>query len=81
MTHVSSPGEQALRQEMASLSMPEPTPSSPQRPMIWSLRVAIIVIAVSILASAGWRLSGGSDYVITSPSMCPTICVGALVLD
>lgn len=55
--------------------------ASPTPPMIWSLRVALAVVCLSILASAGWRLSGGSDYVITSPSMCPTLCVGSLVLD
>ena len=30
---------------------------------------------------AGWRLIGYSAYVVASPSMCPRICVGALVLD
>ncbi len=49
--------------------------------MCWSLRLATIVIVVAILASAGWRLAGGSEYVITSPSMCPAVCVGSLVLD
>ena len=49
--------------------------------MIWSLRVAIAVVAVSILFSAVWRLSGGAEYMITSPSMCPGMCVGTLVLD
>jgi signal peptidase I len=49
--------------------------------MIWSLRIAIAVIAVAILSSAGWRLAGGSEYIITSPSMCPDLCVGSLVLD
>ncbi len=49
--------------------------------MTWSLRVATAVVVVAIVTSAGWRVFVGSDYVITSPSMCPTICVGALVLD
>lgn len=49
--------------------------------MIWSLRVAIVVIVLAIVASASWRLFVGTDYVISSPSMCPRICVGALVLD
>jgi signal peptidase I len=49
--------------------------------MIWSLRISILVIVVAIVAFAGWRLFFGSDYVVSSPSMCPTICVGALVLD
>jgi hypothetical protein len=49
--------------------------------MIWSLRLAIAIIAISILASAGWRLGGGSEYIVTSPSMCPHICVGGLVLE
>ncbi len=49
--------------------------------MAWSLRVAIVIIVLAIVASAGWRVFVGSDYVVTSPSMCPNICVGALVLD
>lgn len=51
------------------------------RPMIWSLRIGILVVVVAIVATAGWRLFMGSEYVITSPSMCPNVCVGALVLD
>jgi hypothetical protein len=81
VTRVSSPGQQALREELTSPSRARAKDVVTERPMIWSLRIAIIVIVVSILASAGWRLTGGSEYVITSPSMCPTICVGALVLD
>ena len=81
MSRVSSPGEQALREELASPSTFEPPAAAPAPRTIWSLRIAIVVIAVSILASAGWRLAGGSEYVITTPSMCPTVCVGSLVLD
>ena len=39
------------------------------------------MVAVSVLASIGWRLSGGSLYTIATPSMCPDLCVGTLVLD
>jgi signal peptidase I len=39
------------------------------------------VLALGILGSAGWRLSGGSLYVISTPSMCPTMCVGTLAAD
>jgi len=34
-----------------------------------------------MVASIGWRLSGGSLYMIATPSMCPDICVGTLVFD
>ena len=82
MSHVSSPGERALREELASPSRTTPPVATKNNPpTIWSLRIAIVVIAVSILASAGWLLFGGSEYVITTPSMCPSVCVGALVLD
>jgi signal peptidase I len=81
VTRVSSPGQQALREELTSPSRATAQDVVAEKPMIWSLRIVIIVIVVSILASACWRLSGGSEYVITSPSMCPTICVGSLVLD
>ncbi|MGH9046047.1 MAG: S26 family signal peptidase, partial [Acidimicrobiales bacterium] len=38
-------------------------------------------LALAILASLGWRLSGGAIYTIATPSMCPDLCVGTLVLD
>ena len=60
---------------------PEPLAPRPAQPMIWSLRVAIVVIAFSVVASLGWRFSGGSSYIISTPSMCPSLCVGSLVLD
>ena len=43
--------------------------------------MSILIVVVAIVATAGWRLFGGTDYVVTSPSMCPNICVGALVLE
>jgi signal peptidase I len=36
---------------------------------------------VALLGSIGWRLSGGSLFTIATPSMCPDLCVGTLVLD
>jgi len=82
VTRLSTPGEEALREELASPSPPTSVAVTQRaQPTIWSLRIAIVIIAVSILASAGWRLTGGSEYVITTPSMCPTVCVGSLVLD
>lgn len=50
-------------------------------PLPWSLRILFSVVVVAVLASVGWRLSGGSSYVVGSTSMCPNVCVGALVLD
>jgi hypothetical protein len=38
-------------------------------------------VAVVVGASIGWRLSGGSLFTIATPSMCPDLCVGTLVLD
>lgn len=68
------------RPTRARVHVEAPATPSPG-PMIWSLRVAIAVIAACVLFSAGWRLTGGSEYMITSPSMCPNMCVGTLVLD
>jgi signal peptidase I len=81
VTRLASPGEQSRHEELASPPRIDTTRVRHPQPMIWSLRLAIVIITLSILASAGWRLSGGSEYIIGSPSMCPTICVGALVLD
>ncbi len=36
-------------------------------------------VAVSALAVFGWYLSGGRLMTMTTPSMCPTVCVGSLV--
>ncbi|MGA2432316.1 MAG: S26 family signal peptidase [Acidimicrobiales bacterium] len=47
----------------------------------WELRVLFTLIALAVLAQVGWIISGGSLYRINSPSMCPQVCVGALVID
>ena len=36
-------------------------------------------VTVSALAVFGWYLSGGRLMAMTTPSMCPTVCVGSLV--
>ena len=36
-------------------------------------------VVVSALAVFGWYLSGGRLMTMTTPSMCPTVCVGSLV--
>jgi len=36
-------------------------------------------VLVSALAIAGWDLSGGRLMTMSTPSMCPTVCVGSLV--
>jgi signal peptidase I len=53
----------------------------PHAQLPWDLRVLFVVIVVAILAEAGWLASGGSLFRVDSPSMCPQVCVGALVLD
>ncbi|MFZ1062366.1 MAG: hypothetical protein WAN30_02720 [Acidimicrobiales bacterium] len=53
----------------------------PHARLPWDLRLLFLVIVVAILAEAGWLASGGSLYRIDSPSMCPQVCVGSLVLD
>ena len=50
-------------------------------PLPWLLRIIFTIITLSVLVSVGWRASGGTLYTITSPSMCPEVCVGSLVLD
>jgi signal peptidase len=48
-----------------------------------SITLALICVAVAAMAvfTLVWRLSGGSLYVVSTPSMCPSLCVGALVAD
>lgn len=43
--------------------------------------VALTAVFGSVAAVAGWNLSGGRLLVMTTPSMCPAVCVGALVAD
>jgi len=38
-------------------------------------------VALVVGTSAVWRLSGGTMFTIATPSMCPALCVGSLVLD
>lgn len=47
----------------------------------WTLKILFSIITVAVILSAGWRVSGGTLYSIQTPSMCPQVCVGALVLD
>jgi signal peptidase I len=41
--------------------------------------VLCAAVVVSALAVFGWYLSGGRLMAMTTPSMCPTACVGSLV--
>jgi hypothetical protein len=47
------------------------------------LLLASIGVTVTLVvgASIGWRLAGGGVLTIATPSMCPALCVGTLVLD
>jgi signal peptidase I len=38
-----------------------------------------VSVALSALAVFGWYVSGGRLLAMTTPSMCPTVCVGSLV--
>lgn len=53
----------------------------PHARLPWELRVLFTLIALAVLAQVGWIVSGGSLYRIDSSSMCPQVCVGALVID
>jgi hypothetical protein len=39
------------------------------------------LVALAAVAVLGWNLSGGRLYAMETPSMCPVVCVGALVAD
>ena len=41
--------------------------------------VLLALVAASALAMAGWKASGGGVSYMTTPSMCPAVCVGSLV--
>jgi len=49
------------------------------RPIL--LAVVGAAVGLAMVASIGWRMSGGSLYTIATPSMCPDLCVGTLVFD
>lgn len=42
---------------------------------------ALAVVLVAVAAVAAWDLSGGKLLVMATPSMCPKVCVGALVVE
>ncbi len=51
---------------------------------LWPGRVAtcaVAVVALFVVAAAAWDLSGGTLLTMETASMCPAICVGALVAD
>jgi hypothetical protein len=43
--------------------------------------MALGAVALAVAAVAGWNLAGGRLLVMETPSMCPSLCVGALVAD
>jgi hypothetical protein len=52
---------------------------SASRPIV--LGVVAGVLAAGVIASVIWRLAEGSLYVVATPSMCPSLCVGTLLLE
>jgi signal peptidase I len=55
------------------------TPERPPRPIL--IAIVAVLVTVFVLGSVGWRFTGGSLFTIATPSMCPDLCVGTLVLD
>jgi signal peptidase I len=55
------------------------TPERPSRPIL--IAIVGVLVTVFVVASVGWRFTGGSLFTIATPSMCPDLCVGTLVLD
>ncbi len=51
----------------------------PPRPIL--IAIVGVLVALGVVASVGWRFTGGSLFTIATPSMCPDLCVGTLVLD
>lgn len=66
----------------AAFDGPRPVPMAPEQPPR-PILIAIVGVLVTIfvVASVGWRFTGGSLFTISTPSMCPDLCVGTLVLD
>ncbi len=56
-----------------------PAPERPSRSIL--LALVGLVVAIGVLGSVAWRVSGGSLFTIATPSMCPDLCVGTLVFD
>ncbi len=46
-----------------------------------AVHALVLAVAACVVASLSWTLSGGSLYTMSTPSMCPAVCVGALVAD
>ncbi|MHB8429751.1 MAG: S24/S26 family peptidase [Acidimicrobiales bacterium] len=40
-----------------------------------------LAVAACVVVSLSWTLSGGTLFTMSTPSMCPTVCLGALVAD
>jgi hypothetical protein len=43
--------------------------------------VVLAAVVVALVAVLGWNAAGGRLFVMATPSMCPTVCVGSLVAD
>jgi signal peptidase I len=54
--------------------------ASVKGPRIGALTASLCVaVLVSVLGIVGWDLSGGRLVAMSTPSMCPIVCVGSLV--
>lgn len=60
---------------------PADQPSPNGTPVGVVATTAAVVVAVCVLASLAWSAWGGSLYTMATASMCPNVCVGALVAD
>ncbi len=61
---------------------PPTSPGAQKRRNIgWLALIALVVVAAAIVCAFAWRLAGGQLYVMGTPSMCPSVCVGSLIGD
>lgn len=59
---------------------PEPARSRRPRGALVAWYSAVALLAAFVVVCAVWTISGGRTYVVSTPSMSPTVPVGSLVL-
>ena len=80
LTTLSLPGPE---QEQEQEHPPATAPATPRRQknIGWLALSALVVVVIGIVAAFAWQLAGGRLYVMGTPSMCPSVCVGSLIGD
>jgi hypothetical protein len=79
-TALNRPGPE---QEQAQDHLAPQAPATPRRQknIGWLALSALVVVVIGIVAAFAWQLAGGRLYVMGTPSMCPSVCVGSLIGD